>query len=134
MFTSTSYSYEFVDPPHYCSYEKLTECLNLTENICIQATEKANVFCSEKYKLEEKDFEETKLIIQQVGICAFDQFLVFSSINKHQFEACGSHYIEFNKTLVEFILKEQIERDKRFFEEDDPLHNYYKNKSDKALK
>ena len=134
MFTTASYSYEFIDPPHYCSYKKLTDCLNLTENKCIQATERANDFCSEKYNLEEKGFEETKLIMEQVGTCATDQFLAFSSITKQQFETCGPHYAEYHKTLVEFLTKDQKERDKRFFEEDDPLHNYYKNKPNKKVK
>ncbi len=117
--------------PHYCTYKDLTDCLNITIKQCKQASEKSIELCSDKFQLDSKNIEEIRPIIKQVGECSFNQFLLLASITKTEFSTCGPQYIAFNKILLNEIRKEQVESDKRFFEEFNPLHNYNKKEPNK---
>ncbi len=133
LFLLSTATYAFSEAPHYCSSVKLTDCLGVSESLCLKASDKANDTCINKYNLMEKEYEDTKHISKEIDYCVIDNFIKNISISKNKYESCSAHFIEYNKTVIEFIKKEKAINDKRFFEEDDPLHNYSNKAHNKTL-
>ena len=110
----------------YCSSTELTNCLGITQEECIQATENSINLCSEQYNLDSKTLEEMRPLMREFGDCASKQFMSFASVSEKRLYECEPHFAEVNKIELEKARKRKEEFDKRFFEEDDPLHRYNK--------
>jgi len=68
----------------YCSSEKALNCVGITKQQCVTATDKAIELCSDKYKIEEATGSNLNNIVN----CSWKQFLLISSITKSELNTC----------------------------------------------
>ena len=109
-----------------CNDTEYLKCIGINTKNCIAANTKASNTCKTKYPyVPNRERDELIQTATKYGYCITEHYISYLGIDDVKFEKCAK-YLEpiFDKQHKD-MLKESEAFDKRFFEEDDPLHNYY---------
>jgi len=107
-----------------CNHAEYLECMDTSSGECIAANKKAVAICTEKHPL--KGGNDRFTVAKQYGTCVMESYLTDLDADTTKYEKCAVHLSAIYSKYHQDALIEYQELDKRFFEEDDPLHNYSK--------
>lgn len=108
-----------------CHETKYLNCMEIDSNACLQAHKKANKFCETKFPYTiESNEEELRATAKKYGACVTNNYISNLGSNTNKFEKCGIYLEPIFNANYNNALKKSKEFDEKFFEEDDPLHQY----------
>lgn len=100
--------------PLYCESEALTNCLGITTQQCVQASDMALELCSSTYGLDTMDTDVSDAILMEAAKCAANQIWHIASVSQETFKACQPQFIKAINTEVERIKKQREKSDQEF--------------------
>jgi len=109
-----------------CNDIEYLKCIGVNTKNCIAANTKAKNTCKTKYPyVPDRDRDELIKAAKKYGYCTTEHYISYLGIDSVKFEYCAQYLKPIYDKQYNDMLKESEAFDKRFFEEDDPLHNYY---------
>lgn len=110
-----------------CQVSSYLKCVNIDTSNCIKANDLAYKQCLEKYPLNlDSTQEESNKAAKLFGKCTTEQYISNMGVDRDRFELCSLHLKPGYDKYLEAARKKLEESNRRFFEEDDPLHSYSK--------
>ena len=107
-----------------CSSPKYLQCLKMTKKSCNQTYKVASENCYSFHDVENIDYDGDIEVFKESSKCVVTEFFKYNAIQKQEYEKCD-HILQAHLQI--YIEKARIQskgNDKKFFEEDDHLHNY----------
>jgi len=111
--------------PSICDHAGLMQCLNITSKECTQSMNLALELCTSNIDLKDDTYEVGE-VAKKLMPCLSVQFLNQSGLTQSSMAVCNKEFNDANIATLKWLKKKAKEADDRFFNEDDPLHNYSK--------
>ena len=106
-----------------CSSPEYLQCLKIAKNSCTKSYKMASKNCYSFHDIENIDYDGNVEVFKEFGKCAVTEFFKYNAIQKQEYEKCD-HFLQAHlQKYVENARIQSKEYDKKFFEEDDYLHN-----------
>lgn len=108
-----------------CNDTKYLNCMGTNSKDCIEAYTKAKKFCTAKHPYDSASSKkELRATATKNGRCTTIKYISNLGADINKFEKCAVYLEPIFDEFYKNALKSRKESDKRFFEEDDHLHNY----------
>lgn len=120
-------------PPSMCDHKGLIQCLKISSRECEQSMSQMIEMCVSHIDMN-NDTHEAGEITKNIAPCLSLQFLNQTGLTQTRLETCDQEFEDFYLATLRWIEKKKQEYDDKFFNEDDPLHNYYENTPNNAPK
>ena len=109
--------------PYFCSSAKVTECLGITKQQCIQASDMAFNLCSQTYAFDPSS-DDAKSKIKEVSACTGNQLWRLASVSEDTLNSCKAVFVAATNKEMEKIKKQREKSDEEFHKKYEPPKIY----------